>query len=276
MVSELVEAESVPARMACDITGLPTSSWYYVGMPKENSDDLVIEEFLRVCVAKRPRRGFWKCYKLARRKGHVWNHKRVYRVYKQLGLHLRRRVKYRPPARVQQPLLAPEAPNTGWAMDFTRDTLTTGRVFRTLNLIDEFNREVLAIEIDLPLPAERVIRVLEQVKVWRCLPLSIRVDNGPEFIADALSEWGRENGVALNFIPPGKPQKNGFVERFNRSFREDVLDCYLFDTLDEVREAAWEWMMEYNEERPHDSLGDLTPLEYRRKYEAELAEVSTI
>ena len=144
------------------------------------------------------------------------------------------------------------------------------------DLIDEFNREVLAIEIDLSLPAERVIRVLEQVKVWRCFPLSIRVDNGPEFIADALAEWGRENGVALNFIPPGKPQKNGFVERFNRSFREDVLDCYLFDTLDEVREAAGEWMMEYNEERPHDSLGDLTPLEYRRKYEAELAEVSTI
>ncbi|MFZ5503071.1 MAG: transposase [Pseudomonadota bacterium] len=106
--------------------------------------------------------------------------------------------------------------------------------------------------------------------------MSIRIDNGPEFIADSLAKWAQENGVRLNVIPPGKPQKNGFVERLNRSFREDVLDCFLFDTLDKVRDAAWEWMMAYNEERPHDSLGDLTPLEYRRKYEAELAEVSTI
>ena len=266
----------MPVRMACELAGLPPSSGYYVGKPTTKVEDAVIEEFLRGCVAKRPRRGFWKCYKLARRMGHLWNHKRVYRVYKLLGLHLRRRVKCRPPARVQEPLLAPEAPNIGWSMDFTRDTLTTGCVFRTLNLIDEFNREALAIEIDISLPSQRVIRVLEQVKAWRCLPLSIRIDNGPEFIADSLAEWAQENGVMLNFIPPGKPQKNGFVERFNRSFREDVLDCFLFDTLNEVREATWEWMMEYNEERPHDSLGDLTPLEYRRKYEAELAEVSTI
>lgn len=261
--------------MACDLVGLAPSSWYYVHQPREAAEDHLIEAFLRACVAKRPRRGFWKCYKLARRQGQRWNHKRVYRIYRLLGLHLRRRVKYRPPARVQQPLLAPAAPNVGWSMDFTRDTLTNGRIFRTLNLIDEFNREALAIEIDLSLPASRVIRVLDKVKAWRPLPLSIRVDNGPEFIAEALADWGKANGVFLNFIPPGKPQKNGFVERFNRSFREDVLDSFLFDTLDEVRDAAWEWLMEYNEERPHDSLGDLTPLEYRRKYEALQAEVST-
>lgn len=160
-------------------------------------------------------------------------------------------------------------------MDFTRDTLASGRVFRTLNIIDEFNREVLAIEVDTSLPAERVIRVLDQIKAWRPLPQSIRVDNGPEFIAEALANWSERNRVHLNFIPPGKPQKNGFMERLNRSFREDILDCYVFDTLDEVRDAAWDWQIEYNEERPHDSLSNLTPLEYRLRYEAQQAEVST-
>ena len=124
------------------------------------------------------------------------------------------------------------------------------------------------------MPSARVIRTLKLVKGWRPLPQSIRVDNGPEFIAEALAEWCEHHGVTLNFIPPGKPQKNGFVERFNRSFREDILDCYLFDSLDEVREMAWEWQIEYNEERSHDSLNNLTPVEYRQRYETQLAGAS--
>ena len=205
----------------------------------------------------------------------MWNHKRVYRIYRQMGLHLRRRVRYRPPAAVKQPMPTQVAPGGGWAMDFMRDTLMSSRVFRTLNLIDEFNREALAIEINLSMPAERVIRVLDQVKAWRALPMMIRVDNGPEFVAAALAEWGERNGVLLHFIPKGRPQSNSLIERFNRSFREDILDCYLFESLDDVRDAAWEWLLEYNEERPHDSLDDLTPLEYRRKYESQQTEVST-
>lgn len=270
----MIEAETVPISVACDVVKLPRSSWYYVRCNTKDSEDRRIEEFLRECVAKRPRRGFWKCFKQSRRLCCGWNHKRVYRIYKLLGLHQRRRAKYRLPARVQQPLVAPALPNASWSMDFMRDTLTSGRVFRTLNLIDEFNREVLAIEVDTSLPSERVIRVLKQLSEGRSLPQSIRVDNGPEFIAEALAEWSVENGVVLNFIPPGEPQKNGFIERLNRSFREDILDCYLFDTLDEVRDAVWDWQIEYNEERPHDSLNDLTPLEYRLRYEAQQAEVS--
>lgn len=143
-MGQLVEAEGTSVSMACDVVGLERSSWYAVPQRKPKPEDLLIAEFLRQCVEKRPRRGFWKCYKLARRKGFVWNHKRVYRVYRQIGLHLRRRMRYRP-----------------------RDTLMSGQVFRTLNLIDEFNREALAIEIDLSMLAERVIRVLDQVKPWR-------------------------------------------------------------------------------------------------------------
>jgi putative transposase len=145
------------------------------------------------------------------------------------------------------------APGVVWAMDFMRDRLMSGQVFRTLNLIDEFNREALAIEMDLSLPAARVIRVLDQVKAWRALPMMIRVDNGPEFVADALAEWGERHGVLLHFIPKGRAQSNSLIERFNRSCREDILDCYLFESLDEVRDAAWQWLLEYNEERPHDS-----------------------
>jgi putative transposase len=259
--------------VACAIVKLPRSSWYYVRSPA-NPENRRVEDFLRECVAKRPGRGFWKCYKRSRRLRCGWNHKRVYRIYKLLGLHQRRRIKHRLPARVQQPLLVPATPSHSWSMDFMRDTLASGRAFRTLNLIDEFNREVLAIEVDTSLPSARVIRVLKQLSEWRPLPQSIRVDNGPEFIAEALAEWSTENGVTLNFIAPGQPQKNGFIERFNRSFREDILDCYLFDTLDEVRDAAWDWQIEYNEERSHDSLNDLTPLEYRLRYEAQLAEAS--
>jgi putative transposase len=206
--------------------------------------------------------------------GHGWNKKRVYGLYKRLGLNLRRRVRHRMPERVKQPLVAPVSPNTGWSMDFRSDRLTNGRQFRTLNLIDEFNREALAIEVDTSMPSARVIRVLEQVKSWRLLPQSIRVDNGPEFIAEVLAEWCEQHGVMLNFIPPGKPQKNGYVERFNRSFREDILDSDLFESLDEVREMAWDWQIEYNEERSQDSLNNLTPVEYRQRYEAQLAEAS--
>lgn len=220
------------------ILGLERGRWYSVPQCKPQPEDLVIAGFLRQCVEKRPRRGFWKCYKLARRKGFGWNHKRVYRVYRQIGLHLRRRVRYRPPSAVKQPMPTQVAPGVVWAMDFMRDTLMTGQVFRTLNLIDEFNREALAIEIDLSLPAERVIRVLDQVKDWRALPMMIRVDNGPEFVAEALAEWGERNGVLLHFIPKGRPQSNSLIKRLDRSFREDILDCSLFESLDEVRDAA--------------------------------------
>lgn len=273
-MTHLVEVESVPASVACEVIDLPRSSWYYISRTEPDPEERVIEDFLRDCVARRPRRGFGKCFSRARRMGYAWNHTRVYRIYKQLGLNLRRRVKHRLPERLKQPLVAPLSPNAGWSMDFMSDSLTNGRQFRTLNLIDEFNREALAIEVDTSMPSARVIRTLEQVKGWRPLPQSIRVDNGPEFIAEALAEWCEHHGVTLNFIPPGKPQKNGFVERFNRSFREDILDCYLFDSLDEVREMAWEWQIEYNEERSHDSLNNLTPVEYRQRYETQLAEAS--
>ena len=147
-------------------------------------------------------------------------------------------------------------------MDFMSDALMCGRRFRTFNILDDFNREALAIEIDLSLPAPRVIRVLERVALLRGYPEKLRVDNGPEFISLALADWAEEHDVMLDFIQPGKPTQNSYIERFNRTYRDELLDLYLFRSLREVRHMTEDWMIRYNKERPHDSLNDMTPVEY--------------
>ena len=143
------------------------------------------------------------------------------------------------------------------------DALICGRRFRTFNVVDDFNREALGIEVDLNLPAARVIRTLERIAAQRGYPQRLRLDNGPEFISLALADWAQEHDVQLGFIEPGKPNQNSFVERFNRTYRTEILDFYLFREIRDVRQLTERWMDEYNRERPHESLGDLTPVEYR-------------
>lgn len=213
-------------------------------------------------VERFPRYGFRKLFVKLRQAGHDWNHKKVHRVYCQLQLNLRRKGKRRLPGRHPEPLAVPAEVNQTWSADFMHDALYCGRRFRTFNLVDDYNRELLAIEIDLNLPAQRVVRVLDRVAAWRGLPQKIRLDNGPEFISLALADWAEQNGVSLEFIQPGKPTQNSYIERFNRTYRDEVLNYYVFKTLQEVREITDRWMREYNEERPHESLGDLTPLAY--------------
>ncbi|MFP3790490.1 IS3 family transposase, partial [Legionella pneumophila serogroup 9] len=212
-----------------------------------------------------PAYGFSKLLKVLRRQGHRWNHKRVYRVYCELKLNMRRKGKKRLPNRSPAPLSVPASINQCWSMDFMCDALMCGRRFRTFNIVDDFNREVLAIEIDLSLPAQRVIRVLERVVAWRGFPAKLRMDNGPEFISSTLADWAEKHQVALEFIKPGKPTQNSFIERFNRTYRTEILDMYAFKNLQEVRELTENWIKEYNDERPHDSLNDLTPWEYLAK-----------
>lgn len=210
--------------------------------------------------------GFWKCYKSIRRKGMVWNHKRVYRVYCLLGLNHKRRGKKRLPQRVQNPLFVPQRPDQVWSADFMSDSLYTGRRFRTFNVIDDFNREALAIEVDTSITSKRLIRVFERLRKTRGLPSEIRCDNGPEFLGGEFVGWAEANGIKIQYIQPGKPNQNAYIERFNRTYRSEMLNQYLFRNLDEVREQTYWWMMGYNEERPHDSLGDLTPVEYIENY----------
>jgi putative transposase len=217
-------------------------------------------EALQELVERHPTIGFWKCYYRLRRKGFSCNHKRLYRVYTLMKLNVRRRARRRIPQRIKQPLLVPHAANQGWSMDFMCDSLVDGRRFRLLNIIDDFNRESIAIEVDTSLPALRVIRVLERLIETRQMPHYIRVDNGPEFISDRLQSWCEERKIDLKFIQPGKPMQNGFVERNNGSLRKELLDAYLFYTLNEVRIMAAEWQQDYNHERPHEALGNVPPV----------------
>lgn len=246
-------------RSACQALQLSRTVYHY--QPDTNRDRPVIEKLLEL-VDRYPRYGFGKLFTLLRRQGHRWNHKRVYRVYCGLKLNLRRKGKRRLPQRSPEPLSVPDSINQCWSVDFMSDALWCGRVFRTFNIVDDYNREALAIEIDLNLPAQRIIRTLDRVAAWRGYPAKIRLDNGPEFTSVKMAEWAEEHGVELEFIQPGKPTQNSYIERFNRTYREEVLDFYLFKKLSEVREVTERWLLEYNEERPHDSLGSLTPAEY--------------
>jgi len=212
---------------------------------------------------KKPMEGQDKFYHRIRNQGIKWNHKRVERVYKMMGLNKRKRTRKRVPARVKQPLVTPSLPNDTWSMDFMHDTLMNGRKFRVLNIIDDFNREALKIEPYFSISAQRVIEILERVIREKGKPKVIRVDNGPEFISLALHEWCIQHGITLLFIQPGKPMQNGYVERFNRSFRQDVLDTNLFATLMEVKIAIDEFEEDYNHQRPHESLGNMSPIQYK-------------
>lgn len=254
----LVE-EKISVRQACKIVHISRSLIVY---RRKQKDDSSLIEALHELVAKHPSIGFWKCYYRLRRQGFACNHKRLYRVYTMLRLNARRRAKRRLPQRVKEPLFLPEGLNHSWSMDFVCDSLTDGRRFRILNIIDDYNRESLAIEIDTSLPSQRVIRVLERLIETREAPRQIRVDNGPEFISDRLGSFCEQHGIELKFIQPGKPVQNAFVERNNGSLRKELLDAYLFFSLAEVRTMAEEWRMDYNSARPHQALGFVPPLEY--------------
>lgn len=217
--------------------GVNRSSLYRIKRAKD--DTPVIAELERLS-QKHPRNGFWKLYGRMRKAGKVWNHKRVYRIYKAMRLNLRHKGKKRLPDRIKQPLLTIDAPNIQWSMDFMNDTLYSGKRYRALNVIDEFNREFLDIELDTSLPAQRVIMALQRLIEWRGKPMSIRVDSGPEFISNALEDFCRLSDIQLVFIEKGKPQQNRRCERFNGSFRQELLDCYIFHSLSEVRRMARE------------------------------------
>jgi putative transposase len=227
---------------------------------KENDEPVIA--ILRSLAVEQPTWGVEKMTDFLRPEHPEWNHKKIRRIYCEIGLNLRIKRKKRLPYREKQMLTQPERPNQSWSMDFMCDSLANGRSFRTLNILDDFNREVVWIEEDFSLPAERVIRVLEMASIGRGLPKQIRIDNGPEFISEALAQWAAENDVKLVHIQPGKPAQNAYIERFNRTFREDVLDAHIFRTLEEVRELTESWMEDYNAIRPHCALQGVSPYQF--------------
>ena len=255
----MITQHDISQRQACKAVRLPRSTQRYRHKPK--ADGEVIDQ-LQLLVEKHPAIGFWQSYYRIRRKGFMWNHKKVYRVYTDMKLNIRRRYRKRLPQRVKQSLYQPAVINEVWSIDFMSDTLWDGRRFRLLNIIDDYNREILHIESDLSLPTVRLIRVLEYLREFRGLPQMIRVDNGPEFISHKMDMWCREHQISLAFIQPGRPMKNGFVERCNGNIRKELLNAYVFTSLNEVREKAEEWRQDYNCSRPHQSLGFVPPAEF--------------
>jgi putative transposase len=184
----------------------------------------------------------------------------VYRIYCDLELKLRIKPKKRLKREKPEPLTVPEKPNETWSMDFMADQLADGRSVRTLNVLDDFNHEGLAIEVDFSLPAERVVRSLNQIIEWHGKPQVIRVDNGPEYVSGKLMEWAEKRNVRLEYIQPGKPQQNAYIERYNRTLRDEWLGQCIFETIEEAQDQATECLWTYNNERPNMGISGMTPV----------------
>lgn len=227
-------------------------------------DDTEIEEKLRYYGEKLPARGFPEYYNRIRNEGLKWNHKRVRRVYRKLGMAHRRRIKRRIPNPEKKMLLQPVAPNLTWSIDFMEDRLENGRKFRTLNILDDYNREALTIDVDYSFPAYKVVKLVKRVIEWRGKPDEIRSDNGTEFIAKEFEVFCENSGINHVRIQKGKPNQNGFVERFNRTYREDVLNMNIFENINQVRDQTEIFLEDYNNYHPHDSLGKMSPVEFMK------------
>ena len=259
---EIQKEASISAVRACKIINIDRSNFYYCS----SKDDRAVEERLRYYADKLPARGCPEYSKRIRKEGHLWNHKRIERVYNKLKLNKRRRkIKRRIPNPNKQALLQPLLPNTAWSMDFMYDVLEGGRKVRILNVIDDFNREVLMCFAAYSFPTSKVIKLIERLIEWYGKPNNIRTDNGTEFIAKDFEGFCLNSGINHIRIQKGKPMQNGYCERFNRTFREDVLDAYIFESLNQLQDQAEQWREDYNNNHPHASIGNNTPIEFKMK-----------
>ena len=257
MAQRIVE-KGVSIRLACAAFGISQTCYRY--QSKQSAENVEIADHL-ICLTHNQRNwGFGLCFLYLRNvKGYRWNHKRVYRIYRELELNLRIKPRKRIVRAKPAPLAVPDTINQCWSMDFMHDQLSDGRSYRLFNVIDDFNREALAIDIDLSLPSERVVRALDQIIEWRGKPQVIRSDNGPEYISNTFIAWAKRRGIRLDHIQPGNPQQNAYIERYNRTVRYDWLSHYLFESIEEVQNYATKWIWSYNHERPNMALGGITP-----------------
>jgi putative transposase len=252
---------STSLRTACRLFNISRQGYHYKA---KNTDDHY-KTILKELAYQYPRYGYWKLYHLMRNQGHKINHKRVHRLYKALKLQMRRKTKKRLAGVEAKPLLIPDKPNQTWSIDFMTDTLVSSKRFRTLNVIDDFNSEALAIEAAASITGLRLTNMLDKVACYRGYPKAIRCDNGPELRSKALAAWAKEHGITILFIQPGKPTQNAIIERFNGTYRREILDAYLFRSLKQVQEITDQWLDEYNNIRPHASLGHVPPRQFAKK-----------
>lgn len=254
------QAQGLSERRACRLVGIARTSCRYE--PQRLEPEEKLKARLCTLAGERRRFGYRRLTVLLRREGWAVNHKRVYRLYREAGLGVRRRKRKRIGAGERQALAIPTRQNERWSMDFISDALSDGRKFRSLNIVDDFNRECLAAEVDTSITGPRVVRVLERLRERRGLPQILVTDSGPEFAGQALDVWAYGQGVKLHFIEPGKPVQNAFIESFNGKMRDECLNEHWFLSLGEARETIEAWRQDYNEVRPHSALGNRTPQEF--------------
>jgi len=259
LVKWIVQQKGVSQRKACRWVGLSRNTLNKPKAAKEK--DTALKQRIEALSQRHKQWGVLKIYQRLRKQGECVNHKRVRRLYRLSGLNLRCKTRKRLPEAIRKPLVQATNCNECWSLDFTSDSLQDGRKFRTLNVLDDYIREALGIEIDFSLPAKRVTRLLDQLVAKRGKPKRLRSDNGPEFISHELQHWCGINDVALLWIQPGKPTQNAYIERFNGTFRREVLNANTFSSVTKVRRVVDEWLVEYNTERPHQALGFMTPVE---------------
>ncbi len=258
MAKRAVHERGISIRLACQLYKISQTCYRYEA--QLNAENEQIANWLLKLTDNKRNWGFGLCFLYLRNvKGFGWNHKRVYRIYKELELNLRIKPRKRLVREAPEALVVPVTNNQIWSMDFMHDQLQNGRSFRLFNVIDDYNREALGIEVDFSLPSERVIRALNQIIEWRGKPRAIRCDNGPEYVSGKLIAWAQANGIRIEYIQPGKPQQNAYVERFNRTVRYEWLSQYYWADLEEVRLFATNWMYDYNHNRPNMALGGFTP-----------------
>jgi putative transposase len=257
-----LQTRGTSLRRACRVVGLSTATWRY--QRQTSATNRAVLERLQAHAAVRARFGYRRLHVLIKREGLAVNHKRVHRIYRAAGLQVRRRHRKRLTRAERIPLPVPDQRLARWSMDFTVDTLADGRGFRTLNIVDDFTRECVAIEVDRSLPGLRVARVLDRLHATIGLPQAIVVDNGPEFAGRTLDAWAYARGVTLRFIRPGKPVENAYVESFNGKFRDECLNEHWFVSVAEAKAIIETWRIDYNTVRPHSSLADRTPDQFAR------------
>lgn len=258
MAQKLVQDRGLSIRLACACVEISESCYRY--QAKLSNENAIIADWLLRLTTTHKRWGFGLCFLYLRNVKHYpWNHKRVYRIYRDLELNLRIKPKRRIKRDKPDALNVPAAINQVWSMDFMSDSLRDGRSLRTFNVIDDYNRECLTIDVDLSMPGLRVVRSLEQVIEWRGKPAAIRCDNGPEYISSTLVSWANQNHITLLYIQPGKPTQNAYVERFNRTARHEWLDMHDFDSVEQAQELATKWQWLYNNERPNTAIGGIPP-----------------
>lgn len=271
IVVHLKEAFQFSERRACKIVGLCRNSCRYQAKPRNDEE---IRARLRELAEKRRKSGAPMLHTLLRREGYLINHKRTERLYREEGLSLRRKKRKKRISHLRVLMDRPERVNQHWSMDFVSDGLYNGRRFRVLTIVDNFSRECPVLEVDHSLTGKRVARVLDRIALTRELPEVITVDNGPEFISKALDLWAFEHGVKLRFIQPGKPTQNAYIESFNGKFRNECLNDNVFVSLDSARSIIEDWRQDYNSERPHSSLNNITPQEFAARFKEQQTEIT--